>query len=343
MINNRFAFLLWALALAGLASLFLGVPRTESSLVPTLTAPMPATPARAALQPVPAPPVIAVAKVALGRALFHDPRLSHDDSIACANCHNVQTGGHDPSGFSIGVGGAVGIINAPTVFNASLNFAQFWDGRSASLEEQAHGPVHNPIEMASSWAEAIPKLQADADFRRQFEAVYPAGLSPEAIVDAISAYERRLLTPDAPFDRFLRGETTAIDARSREGYRLFTEIGCVSCHQGVNIGGNMYQRFGVLGDYFKDRAAVRPIQPADYGRFNVTGLEEDRYVFKVPGLRNVALTAPYFHDASAETLQDAVAIMGRYQLGRALSASEIDAIVAFLHTLTGKNPELAQP
>jgi cytochrome c peroxidase len=342
-INNRFAFLLWALALAGLVSLFLAVPQSESSVAPAFGAALFVEPTRGAIQPVPSPPIMDAAKVALGRALFHDARLSHDDSIACANCHDVQTGGHDPSGFSIGVGGAVGIINSPTVFNASLNFAQFWDGRSASLEEQAHGPVHNPIEMASSWDEVIPKLRADAAFMRQFEAVYPAGLSPEAIVDAISAYERSLLTPDAPFDRFLRGETTAIDTLSREGYRLFTEIGCVSCHQGVNIGGNMYQRFGVLGDYFKDRAAVRPIQPADYGRFNVTGLEEDRFVFKVPGLRNVALTGPYFHDASAETLQDAVAIIGRFQLGRTLSASEIDAIVAFLHSLTGKNPEQAQP
>jgi cytochrome c peroxidase len=291
-----------------------------------------------ALSPLPLVPNLPREKVALGRALFSDVRLSHDNTLSCASCHDLATAGHDRRKVSVGVAGAVGSINAPSVFNAALNFVQFWDGRAETLEDQVSGPVHNPVEMASSWPEAIAKLKEDEKFRREFTHAYPNGIEAASLVDAIATFERTLLTQNAPFDRFLRGDLQAIDARAQLGYRRFRELGCVSCHQGVNFGGNMFQRFGVMTDYFGSGEAHRAATSADLGRFNVTGREEDRYVFKVPSLRNVALTAPYFHDGSAATLDEAVAVMGRVQLGRELSRDEIDSVKAFLGTLTGERP-----
>ena len=290
---------------------------------------------RDALLPLPEVPQLPVEKVALGKRLFFEKRLSHDNTLACASCHDFTRGGTDRLRVSVGVGGAKGAVNAPTIFNASLNFVQFWDGRAASLEAQAAGPVHNPLEMASSWEEAIPKLQADGDYRAAFGRLYPQGMSGATIVDAIATYERTLLTPNSRFDRFLRGNKSALDALEQLGYRRFLDHGCASCHQGVLVGGNLFQRFGVMGDYFKDRPATQGT-PADLGRFNVTGRAEDRHVFKVPSLRNVAVTTPYFHDGSAASLQEAVIVMGRYQLGRDLSGADVLAIVAFLRSLTGE-------
>lgn len=291
--------------------------------------------ALAALPPVPRLPAD---KVALGRALFKDVRLSRDNSISCASCHDLTSFGHDRRRVSLGVGGAEGSVNAPTVFNSSLNFAQFWDGRAGSLEEQAAGPVHNPVEMATDWATVIGKLQGDAAFRDEFRRVYPDGITVANLADAIATFERTLLTENSPFDRYLRGDQQAIDDRARLGYRRFRDLGCASCHQGVNVGGNMFQNFGVMGDYFGDRTRQRPAVAADLGRFNVTGQEVDRHVFKVPSLRNVAETAPYFHDGSVASLDEAVAIMGRYQLGRQLSRDEVDSLVVFLKTLSGMPP-----
>lgn len=284
-----------------------------------------------AIAPLPGAPELPAAKVALGERLFHDPRLSRDDSIACASCHNLATAGVDRRKISVGVGGALGSINAPTVFNSGYSFAQFWDGRAATLEEQVAGPIHNPVEMASNWAQVLAKLGADEAYRATFAALYPDGLTAANVADAIATFERTLVTPDARFDRYLRGDTGALTPLEENGWRRFRDLGCTSCHQGILLGGNMYQKFGVLGDYF----GRRPTTAADLGRYNVTGREEDRHVFKVPSLRNVALTAPYFHDASATTLEDAVITMARYQLGRALDQADVEALVAFLHTLTG--------
>lgn len=282
--------------------------------------------------PLPAAPALPAAKVALGERLFNDPRLSRDNSLACSDCHRLEAGGVDHRPVSIGVGGAVGGINAPTVFNSAYNFVQFWDGRAATLEEQAAGPVHNLLEMDSNWPQVIAKLSADGSYRSAFAALYPDSITAANIVDAIAVFERSLVTPDSRFDRFLRGEANALSPLELEGWHRFRELGCTSCHQGMLLGGNMFQKFGVLRDYF----GSRPTTPADLGRYNVTGREEDRHVFKVPSLRNVALTAPYFHDASAADLSRAVAVMGRHQLGRELSSHDITAIVAFLHTLTGE-------
>lgn len=284
------------------------------------------------LSPLPLSPNLDERIVELGRRLFHDVRLSSDNSISCASCHPLDQGGVDGLPRSLGVGGAVGGINAPSVLTAALNFRQFWDGRAATLEEQAGGPVTNPLEMASNWPQVIAKLGADAEIRRTFDKLYPAGLTPENVRSAIADFERSLPVPSR-FDRWLQGDDAALGAAELEGYRLFKRHGCAACHQGANVGGNMYQRFGIMEDYFAARAQI---VDADLGRYAVTGRDEDRHLFKVPSLRNVALTAPYFHDASVSALADAVAIMGRYQLGIALPARDVQLIVAFLKSLNAE-------
>jgi len=271
-------------------------------------------------------------KVALGRILFHDKRLSKDNSLACASCHDLGKGGVDGRQTAIGIGGQVGPINTPTVLNSSLNFRQFWNGRAATLEEQAAGPVHNPGEMGSNWKEVLGKLGQDKKMISQFDSLYGDGLQPANIQDAIATFERSLLTPSR-FDRYLRGDGSAITEEERTGYQLFKNYGCVARHQGVNIGGNMFQTFGVLGNYFEDRGKLTD---ADLGRYAVTKRESDRYVFKVPSLRNVELTAPYFHDGSAQNLEAAVDVMFRYQLGRTAPAADKASIIKFLKTLTAE-------
>lgn len=327
-----------ALVLLGAVAVIVWVMRSDSNPDPGIMVLTIAEHGGEAISPLPLAPNLPPEKVALGRKLFSDVRLSRDNTLSCASCHDLATAGHDRRRVSVGVGGAEGSVNAPSVFNAALNFAQFWDGRAGNLEEQASGPVHNPVEMASSWPEAIAKLNEDEAFLREFKRTYPEGITPANLVDAIATFERTLLTANAPFDRFLSGDQQAIDARAQLGYRRFQELGCASCHQGVNVGGNMFQRFGIMTDYSDSGRVGRPETPADLGRFNVTGREEDRYVFKVPSLRNVALTAPYFHDGSAATLDEAVATMGRVQLGLELSRDEIDSVKSFLEALTGERP-----
>jgi cytochrome c peroxidase len=272
-------------------------------------------------------------KVDLGHRLFLDPRLSRDNTLSCSSCHGLETGGTDRRARSIGIGGAKGDVNAPTVFNSGFNFRQFWDGRAATLEEQIEGPVTNAREMGSSWPEVVRKLRTDPGYARAFPELYPEGIQADNIKDAIATFERSLVTSNSRFDKFLRGDQPALTERELAGYQQFKAYGCISCHQGLNVGGNMYQKFGVAGDYFTDRGNITK---ADLGRFNVTGLERDRYRFKVPSLRNVAVTAPYFHDGSAATLADAVSLMAKYQLGRPLSVEDRNLIVAFLFTLTGE-------
>ena len=277
-------------------------------------------------------------KVALGRALFHDPRLSKDDTTACVSCHDLGNGGDDGRRVSIGIEGKPGTINAPTVFNAGLNFSQFWDGRASTLEQQIDGPVQSPIELGSLWPEVVAKLYAHESYPKRFAALYPDGISRENIKDALAEFMKSLTTPNSRFDRWLSGDTSALNALERHGYALFKHYGCVSCHQGANVGGNMFQVFGVLNDYFKRRGNITD---ADFGRYNVTGNPDDRHAFKVPSLRMAALTAPYLHDGSAATLRDAVDIMFEYQLGREAPDEDKDAIVAFIRTLAGDNRELS--
>lgn len=286
------------------------------------------------ITPIPAGTQENPLKVDLGRKLFNDTRLSSDNSISCASCHEVKKGGADRQALSSGVQGRQGKVNTPTVLNSRYNFRQFWDGRAASLEEQVKGPLHDPNEMNTTWAQVLGKLSADAALSAEFKVLYPnTGINASSIADALASYQRALITPNARFDRHLRGDKNVLSQDELRGYQLFKSYGCVACHQGVNVGGNMFQTFGVMGDYFSQRG-----QPsdADLGRYNVTKNPDDKHVFKVPSLRNVALTAPYFHDGSAKTLEDAVDVMFRYQLGR--SAPELDKkyIIKFLHTLTGE-------
>jgi len=271
-------------------------------------------------------------KVALGRRLFHDPRLSRDDAISCASCHNLAKGGMDNLPLSTGISGKQTKVNTLTVFNSGFNFRLFWDGRAATLEEQIDFPMNNPCDMGSSWDEVIGKLNKDTEYRRDFTAIYPGGIQPGTVKDAIATFERSLITPNSKFDRFLRGDKQALDKDELAGYELFKSLGCISCHQGMNVGGNMYEKLGIVGNYFADRGNVSEV---DFGRYNITKDDEHRYDFRVPSLRNVAMTAPYFHDASAGTLENAVATMGKYQLGVDLSGEEITMIVKFLNTLTG--------
>jgi len=285
------------------------------------------------IQPIPLRTEIDRNKAVLGKTLFEDPRLSRDNTISCVSCHSLDQGGVDRRTFSIGVNSAVGAVNAPTVFNSGFNFKQFWDGRAATLEDQIDGPVQDASEMGSTWSEVIAKLRAAPDYPAAFNSIYADGINAGNIKDAIAAFERSLSTPNARFDRYLRGDDGALTNAEKQGYQIFKSYGCASCHQGVNIGGNMFQTFGVMADYFADRGNITR---ADLGRLNVTGDPNDRYVFKVPSLRNVALTAPYFHDGSMTRLEDAVEVMGEYQLGRHLSRDEVALLVSFLNTLTGE-------
>jgi cytochrome c peroxidase len=276
--------------------------------------------------------------VDLGDRLFHDPRLSQDNTISCASCHLLSTGGIDREPVSVGVGGVKGGINAPTVYNSSFNFSQFWDGRAGTLEEQAAGPVHNPVEMNSNWDEVIGKLSDDPNMLQAFDSSFKDGITPDNIVLAIAEFERSLVTPNSPFDQWLMGNDDALGDIELQGYRLFKDYGCISCHQGINVGGNLYAYMGAMGDYFADRS--KAVTKEDLGRYNVTGKMGDQHFFKVPSLRLVALTPPYFHDASTSSLHQAVLIMGRYQLGREIPDSDIDAIVAFLNSLVGEHSRL---
>lgn len=276
-----------------------------------------------------------VRKVVLGNLLYHDTRLSADNTVSCASCHGLDTGGVDNKQYSEGVGGQLGGVNAPTVYNAAYNFVQFWDGRAGTLAEQAAGPPLNPVEMAcESFDQIISKLAEDKNFVVAFNEVYPDGLSEKNITNAIQEFEKTLLTPNSRFDRYLKGQKDAITADEIAGYDLFKKYDCATCHVGEILGGQSYELIGVQHDYFADRQAE--MTEEDNGRFKQTKAERDRHRFKVPGLRNIELTAPYFHDGSMATMDDAVRAMAKYQLGIDLPQPEVDKIVAFLRTLTGE-------
>lgn len=292
-----------------------------------------------AIRPIPDSIAYNPRKAELGEVLYHDTRLSADGTISCATCHGIATAGVDNKRYSEGIGGQLGGVNAPTVYNAAFNFVQFWDGRAATLAEQAGGPPLNPVEMGcSSFDEIVERLSADKDFSARFLAVYPEGLSQATITDAIAEYERTLITPNSAFDRYLKGEKEALTAEEIEGYNLFKQYNCATCHAGVNMGGLSYELMGQRADYFKDREIniKSGLTDADNGRWAQTKVERDRYRFRTPGLRNVELTYPYYHDGSVETLEDAVYMMAKYQVGVKLTENELKNITLYLHTLTGE-------
>jgi cytochrome c peroxidase len=295
--------------------------------------PVMAAPLDEPLKPLPPIPQLDPATVELGRQLFNETQLSVNNTKSCAGCHDLQNGGADNRAFSLGFDGKPVTLNTPTVFNASLNFKQFWNARVDTLQAQVEQVVTSPMEMGNDWKTVIRTLSALPHYQATFRQIYPDGITPANVQNALATYERTLLTPNSRFDQYLQGDTDILTLQEKYGYQRFKEYGCIACHQGTNIGGNMYQKFGVMGDYFKARG--NPTE-ADLGRYLVTRDEEDRNVFKVPSLRNVAVTAPYFHDASAKTLEDAVDVMFKYQLGRVPSTEDKTLIVLFLKTLTGE-------
>lgn len=280
------------------------------------------------------------AKVALGAKLFHDTRLSKDNTISCATCHSLDSAGVDRLQFSKGIKGQIGGINAPTVFNAAFHIAQFWDGRAADLQAQAGGPPFDMLEMGSeSWDEIIAKLAQDPVLTAEFKSVYPEGYSGANITDAIAEFEKTLITPNSRFDRYLKGDKEVLSADEIAGYELFKANNCATCHVGQAMGGQSYEYMGIVADYFADREMKADrdiIKTKDQGHFNATNKESDLRRFKTPSLRNVALTAPYLHDGTAETLEEATRVMLKYQVGKELSAQEVDKIVKFMHTLNGQ-------
>jgi cytochrome c peroxidase len=288
------------------------------------------------IQPIRPAQNINLGMVELGKKLYFDPRLSKSGFISCNSCHNLSMGGTDNIPTSIGDRWQRGPINAPTVLNSSLNVAQFWDGRAADLKEQAGGPIANPGEMAFSHTLAIGVLQSIPGYVREFRQVFgKEQVTISEVTAAIAEFEKTLVTPNARFDQWLLGKADALSVQELEGYRLFKESGCVACHNGEAVGGNSFQKMGVVEPY-------KANSPAE-GRSAVTGKDADRFNFKVPTLRNVELTYPYFHDGAAHTLTEAVDIMGRLQLGRKFSSEENARIVAFLKTLTGDQPSFTLP
>lgn len=285
------------------------------------------------VQPLPDKFIYSERKAELGAKLFHDNRLSANDSVSCAYCHGLESGGVDRLQFSLGIDDQQGHINAPTVYNAALNFKQFWDGRAETLEDQARGPVANPIEMGATWKDVVAKLKKEPEYVRAFRKIYHQSLNEDNIVNAIAEFERSLSTPNSAFDRYLKGEKGTLSKKALKGYELFKKNGCASCHYGIALGGQSFKKMGEEKDYFKDRGGI---SPEDLGRYNVTKDESDKFKFKVPTLRNIAVTQPYFHDGSVKELKDAVKIMSKYQLGKNLSDGDAVLIVEFLKSLTGE-------
>jgi cytochrome c peroxidase len=269
--------------------------------------------------------------VELGKRLFHDPSLSGDGRTSCASCHSVSAGGEDGQRLSMGVSGKPAQFNTPTVLNAAYNVAQHWDGRTSSLEDQIDVPITDPNQMDSNWERVVKYLENNRSYRQAFKNYLSSEPTAEGVKEAIATYERSLITVDSDFDRWLKGEEQALDADEMGGYFLFKKMNCISCHHGAGLGGNRFHAITDMAGYF-------PSQLPE-GRYSVTKNERDRQVLRVPQLRNVALTAPYFHDGSAGTLEEAVAAMIEFECGQKVNAEDVRRLTAFLNALTGQIPE----
>lgn len=280
-------------------------------------------------------------RVSLGKMLYFDPRLSESHAISCNSCHMIGMGGVDLQEKSLGHRWQKGGRNAPTVYNAVFDVAQFWDGRAKDLQEQAGGPLVNPIEMDTTATHVVEQLKGIPGYRAPFAAAFPGQKDPitfDNVRKAIAVFEATLITPNSAFDRYLDGDNDALTTREKSGLALFIDKGCSSCHQGINLGGQMYASFGVV-----ERPGADILPATDTGRFAVTKTVSDQYVFRVPPLRNVALTPPYFHSGKVWDLRQAVGIMGSSQLGAKLTDAETGKITAFLHSLTGEQPKITLP
>ncbi len=302
------------------------------------------------LPPIPAENPMSEAKISLGRQLYFDTRLSKDNTISCNSCHNVMKGGEDNRATSLGVGGKTGDRSSPTVWNAAFLSVQFWDGRAATLEDQAKGPLINPVEMAMPNHEAVvERLKKIPGYVTQFKAVFrdQDPLTIDNVAKAIAAYERTLITPNSPYDRYVAGDKKALSAQAQRGLKLVQEVGCLACHSGPNFAGpplptgtGFYQKFPLIpGTEYDKKYQLSK----DLGRFNATHKEEDKNMWRVPTWRNIALTAPYFHNGSVKTLDQAVQVMAKTQLGKELTRDETKDIVAFLESLTGEFPKQTVP
>jgi cytochrome c peroxidase len=288
------------------------------------------------IQPISPASEVNVPVAELGKKLFFDPRLSKSGVISCNSCHNLSMGGADNLTSSVGHKWHRGPINSPTVLNSRFNIAQFWDGRAADLKAQAAGPIASPGEMAATHELVVEIIASIPQYAAEFASAYGSrGVDLDRVTTAIAEFEKTLVTPNSRFDQWLKGKKDALTETELQGYQLFKNTGCVACHNGPAVGGGSFQKFGVLAPY----TAQSPSQ----GRFDVTKNEADRFFFKVPTLRNVELTYPYFHDGGAKTLSEAVDVMGRIQLGRTFSTEENSKVVAFLKTLTGEQPSFALP
>ncbi len=284
--------------------------------------------------PIPQKVDVDAQKARLGSILYHHKALSGDGTVSCATCHPLDNAGTDSLQTSTGIRNQKGDINAPTVFNAVFNVKQFWDGRAKNLKEQAGGPPMNPVEMdGGSWDAIAKRLSKDSSFAEDFKKVYPQGFTEETITDAIAQFEKTLITPDSPFDRYLKGDDNAISAEAKKGYEIFKAANCSVCHAGQNIGGQTFEYMGLQGNYFKDRGNVGKIN--DTGLASATKDIRDERKFKTPTLRNIAHTAPYFHDGSTKDLKQATEIMAKYQTGVKLSQEDINNLVKFLESLSG--------
>lgn len=288
-------------------------------------------------------------KVELGRMLYMDPRFSSTGTVSCNSCHNVMLGGEDNRPFSMGVHGQMGGRSAPTVWNAAFYSGQFWDGRAASLEDQAKGPVVNSVEMGMKELDvAMNRVRQIEGYQLAFEKVFgPDAMTVDNAAKAVAAYERTLITPNGPFDRFVKGDKAALTAQQQRGMDLFASAGCIACHSGPAFSGPMLPNgMAFLNKFptFSDNDYVEKYDfLKDLGRFEVTKDEADKHLFKVPTLRNIALTAPYFHNGAVATLDEAVRVMAKTQLNRDLSDAEAADLVAFLNSLTGEFPSQPMP
>ncbi len=300
--------------------------------------------------PIPADNPMTPEKIELGKQLYFDPRLSISGTVSCNSCHNVMAGGDDNRNFSVGIKGLLGDRSSPTVWNAAFQTVQFWDGRAASLEEQAKGPLINPVEMGMKdhkqvTTERIAKIPG---YQKQFKKVFGGKITIDNVAKAIAAYERTLITPNSPFDRYIKGDKKAMSKAAIEGYETFQKVGCVACHQGVNFSGpqlamgtGFYQKFPLFPDADLEKKYGFS---KDLGRAKHTGKDEDKGFFRVPTLRNIALTAPYFHNGSVYSLEEAVTIMAKLQLNKKLSRKEAKSIATFLtEGLTGEFPPQTMP
>jgi cytochrome c peroxidase len=304
-----------------------------------------------AVAPAPADNPTTPEKVELGRMLFMDPRFSSTGTVSCNSCHNVMLGGEDNRAVSMGVHGKTGGRSSPTVWNAAFSSSQFWDGRAATLEDQAKGPVVNPVEMGMSEVEeAMDRVRDIPGYRPYFEQAFPGDSDPMTVdnaAKAVAAYERTLITPGSAYDRYVEGDREALTAQQVRGMQAFDSVGCTSCHSGAAFSGpamgpgtGFFMKFPTFtdNDYVKQYDFT-----ADGGRFQVTGKEADRDLYKVPTLRNIAMTAPYFHNGAVKTLDEAVRVMAKTQLNRDLSDAETADIVAFLGALGGPFPQQPMP